>query len=322
MDQLDGVPRDEVDARPGREVSAKDGDTSQQRMPRSLWWTLAGLTFAWGFNWTAMKVALAEFTPWIFRSLCITFGSMLLFAIAYAAGSNLRVPRAMWGKLAVLAFFNVTCWNMMIAFGLMMIPSGRAAILAFTMPVWSVPLSAWLLGEEITARKVVALLLGMAGMALLIGEDLMVLGRAPLGAMLALGGAITWAIGTVLQKRWPLGLPMGTFTSWTMFLGGLPVIVGALLFERHAWQPVGTAAWLALLYNIVIAFAFAYWAWFKIASTVSVTVSSISVLSVPIVGVLCGFVFLGERPSLQEYAALACVVLAVLAVNLPAKQRQ
>ncbi len=291
-------------------------------MPKTLWWTLIGLTFAWGFNWTAMKVALAEFTPWIFRSLCLFFGALVLFGVAVAAGNSLRVPRALWVKLAILAFLNVTCWNMMIAFGLTMIPSGRAAILAFTMPVWSVPLSAWLLGEKITPRKIGALMLGMTGMALLIGEDLVVLGRAPLGALLALGAAFTWAVGTVLQKRWPLGLPMGTFTAWTMLIGGVPVFIGTLIFESHAWRHVGTGALLALLYNIFVAFAFAYWAWFKIASTVSVTVSSISVLSVPIVGVLCGFVFLGERPSVQEYAALVCVVLAVLAVNLPAKQRE
>ena len=296
--------------------------TSHQRMPKSLWWPLIGLTFAWGFNWTAMKVALAEFTPWIFRSLCIFFGALVLFGVARASGHSLRVTRPLWAKLAVLAFFNVTCWNMLVAFGLTMIPSGRAAILAFTMPVWSVPLSAWLLGEKITLRKIGALMLGMTGMALLIGEDLAVLGRAPLGALLALGAAFTWAIGTVLQKRWPLGLPMGTYTAWTMLLGGVPVFIGTLVFERAAWHPVGNGALLALLYNIFVAFAFAYWAWFRIASTVSVTVSSISVLSVPIVGVLSGFVFLGERPSLQEYAALLCVVLAVLAVNLPARKRE
>ncbi|MBS0336394.1 MAG: EamA family transporter [Proteobacteria bacterium] len=295
--------------------------TSHQQIPRSLWWTLAGLTFAWGFNWTAMKIALAEFTPWTFRTLCLAFGSLLLFAVARAAGNDLRVPKGLWLRLSILAFFNVTCWNMLIAFGLTMSPSGRTAILAFTMPVWSVPLSAWLLGEKITVPKVAALILGMGGMALLIGEDFGKLGGAPLGALLALGAAFTWAIGTVLQKRWPLGLPMGTFTAWTMLLGGVPVFIGTLLFDRGTWQPVGTAALLALGYNVVVAFAFAYWAWFKIASTVSVTVSSISVLSVPIVGVLCGFVFLGERPSLQEYAALACVVLAVLAVNLPQRGR-
>jgi drug/metabolite transporter (DMT)-like permease len=295
--------------------------TSHQRMPGSLWWTLIGLTFAWGFNWTAMKVALADYTPWIFRSLCLGFGSMVLFVVARALGHSLHVKRELWLKLAILAFFNVTCWNMMVAFGLTMIPSGRASILAFTMPVWSVPLSAWLLAEKITPRKIAALVLGMAGMALLIGEDLNVVGRAPIGALLTLGAALSWAIGTVLQKRWPLGLPMGSFTAWTMLLGGVPVFLGTFLFERDAWQPVGNDALLALLYNIFIAFAFAYWAWFKIASTVSVTVSSISVLSVPIVGVICGFVFLGERPSLQEYSALACVVLAILAINLPARKQ-
>lgn len=295
---------------------------SHQRMPKTLWWTLIGLTFAWGFNWTAMKVALAEFTPWIFRSLCLAFGTLVLFGVARLAGNDLRIPKNLWFRLSVLALFNVTIWNMMIAFGLMMIPSGRAAILAFTMPVWSVPLSAWLLGEQITPRKVGALFLGMAGMGLLLGEDLATLGRAPLGALLALGAAFSWAIGTVLQKRWPLGLPMGTFTGWTMLLGGLPIFAGTLIFESDAWRPVGAGALLALVYNIFIAFAFAYWAWFKIASTVSVTVSSISVLSVPIVGVLSGIVFLGERPSVQEYAALVCVVLAVLAVNLPAKKRE
>ena len=296
--------------------------TVHQRIPGSLWWTLAGLTLAWGFNWTAMKVALNDFTPWIFRSLCIFFGSLVLFGVARLSGKPLSVPRPLWGKLAVLALFNVSIWNMLVAYGLMMIPSGRAAILAFTMPVWSVPLSAWLLHEKITPRKIGALVLGIAGMLLLLGEDVALLGKAPLGALLALGAALSWAIGTVLQKRWPLGLPMGTFTAWTMGLGGLPIFIGTFFFERGAWHPVGTTALLALFYNIFIAFAFAYWAWFKIASTVTVTVSSISVLSVPIVGVLCGFVVLGERPSAQEYAALACVVLAVLAVNLPARKPQ
>lgn len=295
---------------------------AQQRMTKSLWWLLAGLTFAWGFNWTAMKIALGEFTPWIFRSLCIACGSMVLFIVAKASGNNLRVARSLWPRLAVLAFLNVSCWNVLVAFGLTMIPSGRAAILAFTMPVWSVPLSAWLLGEKLTPRRISALVLGMVGLALLIGEDLLVLGRAPLGALLILAASFLWAIGTILQKRWPLGLSNGTFTAWTMFIGGLPVLVGTLIFERHGWPSVSNAAWLALLYNIFVAFAFAYWAWFRIASSVSVTVSSISVLSVPIVGVMCGFAFLGERPSAQEYAALVCVVLAILAVNLPARARR
>ena len=285
-------------------------------MTRAHAWMLVGLTFAWGFNWTAIKIALEQFTPWIFRALCLSFGALLLFAIARAGGQSLRVPPGMWGRLWLLGFLNVTCWNMLIAYGLMMIPSGRAAILAFTMPVWSIPLSAWLLGEPVTRRKLAALGLGVAGMLLLLAEEFTSLGRAPLGAGLALAAAITWAIGTVQQKRLPTGLETGAFTAWTMLLGGIPGFIGVLVFEPDAWRPVGPAAIGALVYNVVIAFAFAYWAWFRMAAALPVAVSSISVLSVPIVGVVCGMVFLGERPSLSEWLALVLVVAAVLVVNL------
>lgn len=291
-------------------------------MPPTLWWLLIGLTLAWGLNWSAMKIALAEFPPWTFRSLCLGFGSLLVFAIVRGRGSSLRVRRDLWPKLALLAFFNVTCWNMLSAYGLTMIDSGRTAILSFTMPVWSVPLSVWLLGEKITLRKAVALALGASGLALLLAEELGDLGRGSLGTLLALGAAVVWAIGIVLQKRWPLGISSGAFSAWTMLLGGLPIFVGMLLLEPGGLPAVGAGAIAALTYSIVIAFAFAYWAWFKIASVVPVTVSSISVLSVPVVGVLSGMAFLGERPSWSEFAALLLVAAAIFVVNLPDRTRR
>jgi len=188
-------------------------------LPRHLWWVLAGLSLAWGFNWTALKVALSEVPPWTFRSLCLGLGSAVLFAALRAGGQRLAVPRGQWGRLALLAFLNITCWNMLVAFGVALIPSGRAAILAYTMPVWSVPLSIWLLGERVTPRKLAGLALGMAGLALLLGESLVSLGSAPLGSLLVLGAALTWAFGTVLQKRYPVSMAAGPYTAWIMLLG-------------------------------------------------------------------------------------------------------
>ena len=103
-------------------------------LPRRLWWVLAGLTLAWGFNWTAMKVALSEVPPWTFRSLCLGLGAAVLFAALRASGQRLPLPRGQWGRLWLLALLNITSWNMLVAFGVGMIPSGRAAILAYTMP--------------------------------------------------------------------------------------------------------------------------------------------------------------------------------------------
>ena len=287
-------------------------------LPRRLWWVLAALTFAWGFNWTAMKVALGEVPPWTFRSLCLGLGSAVLFAALRAGGQRLAAPRREWGRLALLALLNITCWNMLVAFGVALIPSGRAAILAYTMPVWAIPLSVWLLGERVTRRKLLGLVLGLAGLALLLGENLISLGAAPLGSLLVLGAALTWALGTVLQKRFPVSMPAGAYTAWIMLLGGVPIFLGTLLFEDlTGLQGVSPRAWAGVLYNVLVSFAFAHWAWIKIATSVPVSVFSISMLVIPVIGVLSGVVFLGERPSWAEVAALVLVLSALATVIRP-----
>jgi drug/metabolite transporter (DMT)-like permease len=282
-------------------------------LPQRLWWLLAALTLAWGFNWTAMKVALAEVPPWTFRTLCLGLGSAVLFAALKARGHRLAVPKGQWGRLWVLAFLNITFWNMLVAFGLTMIPSGRAAILAYTMPVWAVPLSIWVLGERLTSRKLLGLILGMAGLALLVGDVF----ESP-GTLLPLGAAICWAIGTVLQKRYPMAMPNGAYTAWIMLLGGVPIFAGALLFEDlGALRGVGLWPALGVAYNVIVAFAFAHWAWIKIATSVPVSVFSISMLIIPVVGVVSGMLFLGERPGWAEYAALVLIVCALATVIRP-----
>ena len=290
-------------------------------LPRKLWWILAGLTLAWGFNWTAMKVSLTEVPPWTFRSLCLGLGSAVLFAILRAGGHSLAVPKGQRLRLALLAFVNITCWNLLVAFGLLSIPSGRAAILAYTMPAWSIPLSVWLLKERITGRKLAGLALGMAGLGLLLGDAAMSLGRAPLGSLLVLGAALSWALGTVLQKRFPMQMPAGPYTAWIMLLGGVPIFAGALILGD--FRSIGAISlWpaLGIVYNVLIAFAFAHWAWIKIATAVPVSVFSLSMLIIPVVGVVSGMLFLGERPSWWEYAALVLVLGSLLTVVVPARQ--
>ena len=289
-------------------------------LPKRLWWVLASLTLAWGFNWTAMKVALAQVPSWTFRSLCLGLGAAVLFAALRAGGQRLVLPSGQWRRLWMLALLNITSWNMLIAFGVGMIPSGRAAILAYTMPVWAVPLSVWLLGERISRAKLAGLALGLGGLALLLAESFAGLGRAPLGSLLVLGAALSWALGTVLQKRFPVRLPVGLYTAWIMLLGGVPIFAGALIFDDWgALRNVGVLAWLGTAYNVLIAFAFAHWAWIKIATSVPVSVFSISMLLIPVVGVVCGMLFLGERPAWAEYAALGLILAALLTVLRPGR---
>jgi drug/metabolite transporter (DMT)-like permease len=294
-------------------------------LPRTLWWILGALTLAWGFNWTAMKVSLSEIPPWTFRALCLSFGSGVLFAALKLGGEKLAVPKGQWPRLWLLALLNITSWNMLVAFGLLSIPSGRAAILAYLMPAWAIPLSILVLGEKFNGRKLLGLALGMAALLILLWDGLATLGAAPLGSLLVVGASVSWALGTVMQKRFPVAMPAGAYTAWIMLLGGVPIFAGALFFDDFANVDkvlAGVGFWpiMGLLYNIFVAFAFAYWAWIKIATSVPVGVFSLSMLVIPVVGVISGMLFLGERPSWAEYAALGLVLASLLTVVVPARK--
>jgi drug/metabolite transporter (DMT)-like permease len=315
VDGLDGAARDDGVPDPLRRLSAEP-----DHLPARLWWLLAGLTLAWGFNWTAMKVALSQVPPWTFRALCLGLGSAVLFVVLHLGGQKLEWPKGQWARLSVLALFNITGWNILVAFALTMIPSGRASILAYTMPALAIPLSAWLLDERLTARKAIGVAFGLAGLALLIGEGFAGIGASPLGSLLVLGAAASWALGAVLQKKYPVSLPPGPYTAWIMLLGGIPMYVGALAFDHgREFSQIGLLPWLGTAYNVLVAFAFAYWAWIKLATAVSVTVFSLSILVIPVVSVFSGMIFLGEQPSWAEYAALI-LVLGSLATVVPPRR--
>ena len=105
--------------------------------------------------------------------------------------------------LAWASLFNVGIWQMLTATGLQWLPAGRAVLLAYTMQLWSVVLGAAFLGERIDRGRALALALGLAAMALLIGDDIAAVGRAPLGALMILAAALAWAIGPVATKGFP-----------------------------------------------------------------------------------------------------------------------
>jgi len=267
-----------------------------------------------------MKLALADILVWTFRGLCVASGTIGLFIIARAGGQQVRIPAGQWPRVTYTAIANVTMWNVLIGYGLLLLPSGRTAILAYTMPLWTVLLSRFVLHEKLTPRRVLGVSLGMAGMALLIGDEFAAMEAAPIGAALALGAAFSWAVGTVLMRRYPTALPTTSFTAWQLLIGGVPIIIGALILEWGEWRPIGAGAAIGLAYNMLFVFIFCYWAWYKIATTVPATIAALSTLMIPIVGLFSGMLILAERPQWQEYAALVLVIAALATVLVPPKQ--
>jgi drug/metabolite transporter (DMT)-like permease len=285
---------------------------------------VAVLALVWGANWPILKLGVTEIAPLTFRALTLPFAGLGLLAIAKASGESIRVPRALWPMVATLALVNITGWNGLVLFGVREMAAGRSAIIAYTMPVWATLVSLVVLREPLGKRKAAGLALGMAGMLVLLGDDIRAIERRPFAALMILGAAFVWACGTVLLRKFQPKIPQDTLTGWMMIVGWVPIALAAPLLDpgwRHALDGLSATAWFAIAYNIAMAGTLAHWAWFTLARTLPVAVSSMASLPVPVVGVFAGMLVLGERPGPPEWIALALVLAALVAVLWPAKRR-
>jgi drug/metabolite transporter (DMT)-like permease len=277
------------------------------------------LALVWGCNWPVLKIGVTELPPLTFRALTLPFAAVGMLLLTKLAGDSIRIPRVHWTKVAMLALFNITCWNGFVLFGVAQLPAGRSAILAYTMPMWSVLFSLALLHEPLSKRKLAGMALGMLGLSMLLGDDIRHVSRTPTAAFLILAAAIAWAFGTVLLRKWRLPLPQNALSGWMMLVGWIPLVILAPIFNEPSMQALSWKGWFAILYNVFLAGTLAHWAWFTLARTLPVAVSSMSSLPVPVVGVFAGMLVLGERPGASEWIALALVLAAMIAVLAPAK---
>jgi drug/metabolite transporter (DMT)-like permease len=296
-------------------------DTPLQTFPLHLVWLLAGLTLGWGINWPIMKAVVSEMPPMHFRTLCLLFGAAGLFTIARISGLPVRIPKGQWPRTIAISLGYTMIWNIFAVYGVQLMASGRAAILGYTMPAWGVIIATWLLKEPFTKRRALGCILGGAGLLLLLGAEIQAVGRSPLGAIYMVVAALSWAIGTIMMKRWPVFLPVSTFTAWQLLISLPPIMLFAIVFESGPFNPFALSLWpmLGVFYNVLVVFVFCSWAWTKIAVVAPVGVSSLSVMMTPVVGVFSGMLLLGEAPHWQDYAALLLVVTSLATVMMPAK---
>ena len=276
----------------------------------------------WGLNWPVMKFAVGELSPWTFRSVCVVISGSGLMALAALAGERLALPRAFWLPLVAVAVLSVTGWHLFSAFSLVHMGGGRGAIVAYTMPIWAALFSAWYLGERLDRRRLTSLTLGMLGIALLIGPDLIGMSQSPVGPLLMIGAAICWAGGIVALKgqRWPVGIM--ALSGWQLLVGGVPIVLAWLVVEPH--PDLSHLTWggaLATLYAATVALIFCFAAHNKVVTMLPATAAAISTLAIPVVGLLSSAWLLGEPLGWRELAALV-LVLAAIAMVLAPRPRQ
>jgi drug/metabolite transporter (DMT)-like permease len=254
-----------------------------------------------------------------FRTISMWLGLPVMALGLVLRKAPFRVPRAHWRELFWLAVFNMFIWHALIIIAVKSLSSGRAAILGYSMPVFSAVLGAWLFGQRLSGRAWAGVGAAALGVVLLLWHEITNLAGHPVAVMYALISAVAWALGVHLMRRTRLTVPTLTISFWMTVMTALVMTVLSILFEQAQWKMPAAATWGAIGFNAVLIFGVVQTLWLSMARRLTPVASTLSVMMIPVLGVFSGAGLLGEVLHWQDWAAVLLMVLAIASVLLPAR---
>jgi drug/metabolite transporter (DMT)-like permease len=279
------------------------------------------LTLTWGLNWPVMKTGVAEFPPLSFRALSMWLGLPLLWAIVRMRGVALAIPRRHWRELGWLTLTNMAGWHVLTILSVQALSSGRAAILGYTMPIWSALWGFARYGQRLTGRQLAGIGAAALGVTLLLWHELAHIAGHPLAAFGMLGAAAVWALGTQQMRHTRMTqTPTLAIVLWMTALTTVVTSLLALAFEAPRWHAPSSVTWGAVVINAVAVFAFAQVVWLVLARDLPPVASTMSIMLVPVLGTLSGAWWLHEQLHWQDGAAILLLVTAIAAVMWPSRR--
>lgn len=267
------------------------------------------LCVIWGLNFPVMKTANTYFAPEVFVAYRFTLGAAVLLALAYLRKIPLP-PKKFWLWIVLTGVFQIAILGAIVQYCFKFLDAGLVSVLNYTMPVWVTILAYFFLREPLTKLKIFGIAISIIGVAVLMNVNL----TGKISAIfLALSAALSWAIGNVIMKAKLSKCEPISMTTWQL-------VVGAVLLTIYAATGTGQVHWTltavaCLLYNGVIASAVAFFLWVYLLKNMQASKASISILGVPVVGVIGGVVFLGEPLTLSMFAGMVMVLTGIVLVQ-------
>ena len=281
---------------------------------------MIGLTLSWGLNGVAAKLTNTGYSPIFLAVVRSALGAVLVYLWCRWRGIRLfDRDGTLWPGLLTGALFGLEFLLMFIDLDYTSV--ARSALLVNTMPFWTLLAGHFVLGEKISARKLIGLLLAFGGLALVFSDKLSLPGPdALLGDLLSLGAGLTWAATMIVIK----GTRLAHVAAEKLLLYQLAVaaVVGALVlpFGGPPIRDGNAVATGALLFQAVYIVAFTYVLWFWLVQRYPASGLSSFTFLTPVFGVLFGGLLLGEPLGATIFLALGLIVAGLVLVNRSRKQ--
>jgi O-acetylserine/cysteine efflux transporter len=273
------------------------------------------ITLIWGVNFSFVKIALKELTPFGFNGFRLLLASGALILILALSGESLRVDRKTFGKVLILGLCGNTAYQMFFIHGINMSSASNTAIIIGMTPVSIALISSLVKHERIHLATWAGILLSFIGFYLVISGrfgTFQFSSQSLRGDLLIFSGNICWALYTVfskplLDRMSPLKLTGLTLALGTIFY--LPFCVKDIL--RIPYSTISSKAWLSILYSGLFALVIGYVIWYASLRRVGSTKTAIYVNFIPIFAVIFASFFLGEKITVRQAFGALIIFLGV-----------
>jgi drug/metabolite transporter (DMT)-like permease len=268
----------------------------------------------WGLGWPANKVILESMSPYWFAALRSGIAALALLLFMLPRGQLALPPRSDLPVVFGIALLHMVGFAVFAAIGLGMVQVGRSMVLAYTSPLWVIPGAALVLGERLTPRRVIGMLLGLAGLAVLFNplafdwhDRNSVLGHASL-----LAAALCWSMSILHIRAHKWRSTPFQLVPWEMFVA--TVVLAGIALASGTWVAIAWTPKLALLLFFTSTFGtvLPYWAVASAGRSMPASSVSLGLLATPIVGIIAATLALGEAPDVVVWTAMALVTGGVL----------
>jgi drug/metabolite transporter (DMT)-like permease len=273
----------------------------------------------WGSTYLAIDIAVQTIPPALMCALRFSVAGLVMLAVCAATGRRIFYSSRQLALAAVVGLLLLMGGNLTLSYAELAVSSGLSALIIAITPLWFLVLDSLLLGDHhISRRGKAGLLLGILGLFVLVWPELAAgsMGRRELWASISLiGGSFSWALGSVLARRWQSGMDVFSSTGWQVLAAGAGNFIFALLNGDLNHVTWGSRSLAAVAYLVVCGSWIGYTAYIWLLEHVPTSKVSTYAYVNPVVAVFLGWLVLHERVDRFILAGSAIVVLSVVLVT-------
>lgn len=295
---------------------------AEQKRRRRALGLLFLLVLAWGFNWVIAKMSLQYVTPIWVTALRLLPACALFFALCLATG-RLRIPvKADLPVIFSVGLLHMVGFSVLVSVGLQYLPAGKSIVLAYTSPLWVLPAAWFFLREPLTMRRLMGLLIGLSGVVFIMQPGQMDWNDTDIvfGHALVLAAALFWAVSIVYGRAHQWVTPPFSLLPWQMLVGGVVQLALALIFEGIPHIEWSLELLLLIGFNCLIGNGVAYWIMNLVSRDLPAGMVSMGLLGVPVIGLLCASVFLGETLGVPLLLSAGLIIVGIVLGTTTSKQ--